>query len=365
MRKYPGLPTSEWPAGEWAALQSRVSPRSRREANYQGANQSAKQLARLKTEYGCCLAWLKEQGPIDPSLSAAQRWPSTGVERFVDAMKARGYQLPSIRLRLLGLRTVLYRLVPGADLKHLVDEIKLLPKAAPAVPAVVLRVSTADLVKFGITIMEETYYAVDAVSSARFRTGLQIAQLALRPWRATAFSNIMMGKHLQKTADGWRLVAPKTQGRFKRDASGAYPRRLLKYLKRYLEHHRRILCDGGDGGNALWVLAKGKPFSPGMLHHYLTNATSARFESDPISPHPFRKCLTTTVAINNPAAIAVAPVVLGHQPTINEAWYNMAGSVSAFGRCMMPSRPSCAMRAARLRRQTGRPGRSSWACPQT
>jgi hypothetical protein len=47
-----------------------------------------------------------------------------------------------------------------------------LPRAAPAVPAVVLRVSTADLVTFGIAIMEETYYAVDAVSSGRFRTGL-------------------------------------------------------------------------------------------------------------------------------------------------------------------------------------------------
>ena len=362
MRKYPGLPTSEWPSGEWARLQSHVSSRSRREANYQSADQSAKQLARLRKEYGCCLAWLREQGPIDFSLSAAQRWSAIVVEFFVEAMKARGYQLCTIRSRLISLKSVLSRLVPGADLQHLLDEIKLLPRAAPAVPAVVLRVSTADLVKLGIAIMEETYDAVDAVSSGRFRTGLQIAQLALRPWRATAFSNIMIGEHLRKTADGWRLVAPQSQSRFKRDASGAYPRRLLRYLTRYLEHHRKILCSGGDGGHALWVLARGKPFSSGMLHYYLTNATSAEF-GDPISPHPFRKCLATTVAISNPSKMIIASTALGHQSTINEAWYNMAGSVSAFA--LLHDAIEAELRDERARRRLchrpSRPGRPSWA----
>ena len=330
MKKYFGLPTGEWPPGEWAALQSRISSRSRRDANYQTGIQSAKQLARLKSGYGCCLAWLREQGPIDASISAAQRWPAPVVERLVDDMKVRGYRTGSIRSRLETLKGVLSRLDLGAALQHLSDEINLLPVTTPAVPTVVLRVSTADLVSFGVEMMEKTYFAIDPPSAVHFRTGLQIAHLALRPWRADAFSNILIGEHLKKTASGWRLVAPRAQTRIKKNASGDYPRRLLKYLTRYLEHHREILRKGGNGGSMLWLIPEGMPFSKGLLHYYLTKATRNRF-GDAIYPHAFRKCLTTTIAIDNPAAIAIVPTALGHGHRTNEEWYNMAGSMSAFG----------------------------------
>jgi hypothetical protein len=244
-------------------------------------------------------------------------------------MKVRGYRPSSIRSRLQILKRVLARLDPGADVKHLTDEINLLPDTTPAVPAVVLRVSTAVLVRIGIEMMEETYNATDPQSAVHFRTGLQIAHLALRPWRADAFSNIQFGEHLKKTANGWRLVAPKAQTHIKKNASGDYPRRLLKYLTRYLEHHRDILCKGGSGGSALWVIPGGKPFSRGLLHYYLTKATKERF-GDAIYPHAFRKCLTTTIAIDNPAAIDIVPTALGHGPRINEKSYNMASSISAF-----------------------------------
>ncbi len=329
MKKYPGLPTRDWPPGEWAALQSRVSSRSRRDPNYKRDGQSTKHLARLKSGYGCCLAWIREYGPIVGGVNAAERWPAAVVERLVEDMKLRGYRLRSIRGRLIDLQSVLRRLDPGADLRHLSDEIQLLPKATPALPAIVLRVSTADLVKFGIEIMDATYEADDLASSVCFRTGLQICQLALRPWRADAFSRIQIGQQLWKTENGWRLEAPQTDTKIKRNASGDYPERLLKYLTRYLEHHRKKLCEGGSGGTALWVIPTGKPFSKGLLHHFLTKATRARFE-EAVYPHAFRKCLTTTIAIENSAAIAIAATACGHSLGINEAYYNMASSVSAF-----------------------------------
>jgi hypothetical protein len=99
-----------------------------------------------------------------------------------------------------------------------------------------------------------------------------------------------------------------------------------------------------------------------MLHHYLTKATSARF-GDPVYPHAFRKCLATTVAISNPSAIAIAATALGHRPTTNEAWYNMAGSVSAFG--LLNDAIEAELRNARsrsrLRRRPSRLGHPSWA----
>ncbi len=329
MKKYRGLPTNEWPPGEWAALASRISSRSRRDPNYHSGTQSAKQLARLTSGYGCCLAWLRDQGRIDVTLSAVQRWPAPVVERLVDDMKVRKYRPGSIRVRLETLKGVLSRLVHGADLRHITNEIDLLPNTTPALPAVLLRVSTADLVRLGVDMMEEAYCATDVESAVHFRTGLQIAQLALRPWRAGSFSNIQIGEHLKKTTTGWRLVAPKEQGRIKRDASCDYPQRLLKYLVRYLGHHRETLCKGGNGGSALWVISTGKPFSKGLLHYYLTKATRQRF-GDAIYPHAFRKCLTTTIAIDNPAAIGIVPTALGHSQKVNEEWYAMASAFSAF-----------------------------------
>lgn len=329
MKKRRGLQMNEWPAGEWPTLQSRISSRRRRDPHYQSKPQSRSQLARLQSHYGCCLAWLREHGLLDGFESAAQRWPPHVVARLVDDMKTKGYKLGSIRSRLEALKSVLSRLDPGASLKALTDEIQVLPPSPPALPPIVLRVTTADLVSFGIEIMDETYYGRNVASALRFRTGLQISHLALRTWRADAFSNIQIGEHLRKTADGWRLVAPKTQGRIKRDANGDYPQRLLNYLARYLEHHRKILCQGGNGGSALWVTEGGGRFSKGLLHHFITRATRARF-GEAIYPHAFRKCLTTTIAIENPARIHIASVTLGHGDKVNEDSYNMAGSVSAF-----------------------------------
>lgn len=329
MKKYRGLPTSQWPPSEWAALQARLSSRSRRDPNYRHDGDTAKLLVRLRSAYGCCLAWLQQQSPIDAGLTAAQRWPEHTIVRLVKDMHDRGYQPASTRARLECLRSVLARLDPGANLLHLTDEIDLLPRTAPRVPPAVLHVSTADLVKFGTAIMDDTYDADDLASSQKFRTGLQIAHLALRPWRAEAFSNIQIGSHLIRSGHGWRLVAPKAGSRLKRNASGDYPRRLLKYLERYLDHHRTVICGGAAGGNALWVIPNGRPFSKGLLHHYLTRATREHF-GDALYPHAFRKCLTTTIAIDRPWMIHITPTALGHGPKVNEHWYNMAGFVSAF-----------------------------------
>ncbi len=330
-RKYScGLPTSEWPPGEWAAINSRGPTRSRRSADYKSDDASAKELKQLRSDYGWCLALLKEQGPIALDVSAARRWSPFTVSKLISKMTERGYSSGSIRVRLNSLRKVLSKIDPTVDLSHITEEIQFQPRAKPAVPAAVLRVTTAMLVEYGIELMDATFDAEDEASATTFMTGLQIALLALRSWRAEVFSSIQISVHLKTISGGWRLVAPLSQSRFKKEASGPFPARLVGYLNRYLAHHHGILSRGAcRPGAALWIGPNGGRFSKALLHSRLTATTRKKF-GDAIYPHAFRKCLTTTIAIESPAKIHAVSTALGHGPMINEYWYNMAGTVSAF-----------------------------------
>jgi integrase/recombinase XerD len=80
--------------------------------------------------------------------------------------------------------------------------------------------------------------------------------------------------------------------------------------------------------DALWISADGGQLNSEAISKRIVKLT--RRSGPSVSPHLFRSCAATTIAIDAPEAVHVVPAVLGHAgPEVSERYYNLAGSVDA------------------------------------
>ena len=116
-----------------------------------------------------------------------------------------------------------------------------------------------------------------------------------------------------------------------------WPEALAPMLEAYLAHHRPVLTASagrwkGPVGDALWVSADGSPMTEMALYDRIVARTRAAF-GRPVNPHLFRDCAATSVAIEDPAHVGMAPRLLGHRSAVTtERHYNQAQAVEAAAR---------------------------------
>ena len=65
-------------------------------------------------------------------------------------------------------------------------------------------------------------------------------------------------------------------------------------------------------GNALWVSSDGSPMEPRALYDIIVARTAEAYGT-PISPHLFRDCASTSIAIEDPEHVRIASQILGHR----------------------------------------------------
>jgi integrase/recombinase XerD len=99
-------------------------------------------------------------------------------------------------------------------------------------------------------------------------------------------------------------------------------------MKDYLEVHRRIIADGRYDGDALWVSARSQPQSAITIRHQLCKWTEEAFGL-PITPHLFRDCAATSLAVHSPEEVQIAHLILGNTYAVMQKHYNLARVVEA------------------------------------
>jgi hypothetical protein len=80
--------------------------------------------------------------------------------------------------------------------------------------------------------------------------------------------------------------------------------------KRTSSHHRPILAHGSRA-TALWVGGAGQALAEHTIRQTIIGRTQAVLGVS-ISPHLFRDCAATTLAIEDPAHVGAATTILGH-----------------------------------------------------
>lgn len=227
---------------------------------------------------------------------------------------------------------------PDRDRSHLARaERSLSWRAIPSKDKSSRVVPTNDLVQLGETLMSSAQPVARGdprMPLTQYRDGLAIALLAIRPLRIRAFSSLQLGANLIRVNEVWKIVVPPELSKTKRHLEFNFPDRLLPALAHYLDTIRPALVNlcgrwHSEPGRSLWISSDGSPLKPKALGEAISRRTSEAF-GHPISPHLFRDCAATTLALESPEDVRLATPLLGHtSPKMTEKHYNQARQIDA------------------------------------
>jgi integrase/recombinase XerD len=168
----------------------------------------------------------------------------------------------------------------------------------------------------------------EVVDGVAFRDGLMIGLLARRPLRRRTFSLIRLNRHLRRIGDEWRMIFEGAETKSGRLVAVSIPKWIVPFLERYLREVRPMFS-GATQHDGLWASTKGGPLTGNAIGRIITDRTRAAFGHS-VSPHLFRSCAATTIAILDPGRIGVARDLLGHVSlATTHAHYNKAASIEA------------------------------------
>jgi integrase/recombinase XerD len=201
-----------------------------------------------------------------------------------------------------------------------------------------------DLMALGERLMDEAEASSERSArrrAIRYRDGLMIALLAYRPIRRRNLAMMQLGRHLMKVSGCWRIVFAAEETKTRVPYEAPLPAALGPRLERYLDVHRPVLLRGepADGNrdpppihadlDAVWVSEDGIQLEYEAVAYQIVFRTQREFGSS-VSPHMFRDCAATAVAIDNPKHIGDASLILGHAGhRTTEKHYNHARSLEA------------------------------------
>jgi hypothetical protein len=126
------------------------------------------------------------------------------------------------------------------------------------------------------------------------------------------------------------------------------PAVVTPWLESYLVEHRMTLLrrgplpaqtgDEASGPSYLWLSKEGQPMAPQAFRKLVRNHTAACF-GRPLTPHLFRDCAVTSIAIADPSRVGIASLLLVHRsPETAIRDYNQARVPEAAMR-MLEARP--------------------------
>jgi hypothetical protein len=328
-----------------------VEPRGLFESGGAGANWSEASRFKAARGYGYWLSWLATRGLCDPYLGPADRVSRERVAAYIaEITPARAPFTVLCRIR--ELYDALRVMAPEADWDWLAQLNRALGAQGRPVRDKLLRLRPiGELAALGERFMDEADSAAEWPARRRavlFRDALMIALLAYRPVRLKNFAMMRLGRHLVKVSGSWQILfaAHETKTHVRYEAT--VPSAPAPRLERYLDIYRPVLLCGKrvrDAANEMLVSERETPIHPGLeavwvseigtqieqaaLGCRIIKHTRAAFGRS-VSPHLFRDCAATSIAVDNPKHIGDASLVLGHAGhRMTEKHYNHARSLEA------------------------------------
>jgi len=198
-------------------------------------------------------------------------------------------------------------------------------------------VSSGDLVRLGLNLMSGIdVSAANRTDLVTYRDGLMIAMLAARPIRRAELLALRIGENISRTGGVYSVYLNKERRKTKRPIDFSYPAYLSEFIDSYVESVLPRLRVSKTPTlltrNAFWVSREGSPLSQGVVSCRLS-ALTKRYLGRDVSPHLFRHCVGTSIAILAPMDVGIIRDVLGHTShRTGEKYYNLAKQASAMRR---------------------------------
>ena len=287
---------------------------------------------KVASSYGRYLTFAALRGQIDPCGAPADLLDRDLLRAFIAELEQ---QVAPVTLgqRLTDLHEAFRVMAPEADLEFLRKAAR--RKAALARPSrnkASKIVHPRQILELGIQLMDKAEaFPESAIKRAcRYRDGLLLAVVAVRPIRLGNLASICEDRHLIHDRRSYRLQFEGNETKNHRPIDRWLPAELTPYVDRYLSLHRPVLLNGRQD-DALWISYQGGRLGERSIYELVCDMTEAKFGVR-INPHLIRDCYVTTIAWFDPKHIRAASAVLAHfDPHTAERSYNQADMVSALG----------------------------------
>jgi len=337
-------PIKDWPDQDRRLWERGVEPVDLFEGGGAGAHWSATCRSKTARGYTYWLLWLSARHHLDPDMSPADRVTRERVAAYVEELSA--VLAPySVLARVQELSDALRVIAPEWDRNWLRQLYRNLRTTVHPARDKFSRLKPIDeLTALGERLMKEADSASDWSARRRavaYRDGLMISLLTYRPVRLKNLAMMRFGHHLVKVSGTWQILFAAEETKSHAPYEAVLPSALIPKLERYLDVHRPVLMRGEltrgraktpaahPEHDALWVSDVGTQLEAKALAARIAGHTEAAFGQS-VSPHLFRDCAATSIAIDNPKHIGDASLVLGHAGhTMTEKHYNHARSLEA------------------------------------
>lgn len=293
-------------------------------------------LRNVEQGVGLYLAYLQSQGVFDPEKPLVAYVDKARVQAFLDLYapcRADGTVAGALR----GIAYYLRATVPPDGLPWLTKLAhRRANSAKPARPKPPRMASAAALLELGFRLMEAGLdeMAQDEREGAElFRNGLMIAALIARPTlRLKNFSSLRLGHTFFKVHAGYQARIPRSQTKKKNYIIFRYPPWLTEPFELYLDEIRPKLPWRSleDDEGWLWIGRKGAhALRPTSVTSVISGTTQLHL-GRAVSPHLFRDCGATDIALLAPEDVGITKDVLGHKTLASsQKFYNQACSFKA------------------------------------
>jgi integrase/recombinase XerD len=308
------LPFRDWPKADQAMWRAAIAEGDILDGAGPCAFWAPNTRNNVRKTYGMWLQWLANGDDLDLVDDPMTRITPDRVADFVADLQDR-VASSTVFTYTLNLLMLAQRVAPEHDWSWLTGlKNRLHARVTPARDKTSKIRSSDDLFDLGIHLMDtadgHTCRYNPVAAETRYRDGLMIALLAARPIRLANLANLEIGQHVIRVDNTYWLILEAKEVKNRKHIEVPLPEALTEYVDEYLKRYRPRLL-GSAKTNQLWISSQGRPLSQGVIRYHVKRLTEEAFGQS-ISPHLFRDCAATSVAIRDPKHVRIAAGILGH-----------------------------------------------------
>lgn len=334
---FPPLPVDEWPDRDqylWCEAKQSAGPFD--DDDGFAASWRPPTIKGCERGYGVWLGWLATNGILNPDLHPCDRITKDRIRAFVLEYRVGRAEL-TVAATIRNLAYVLRACAPPHGVEWLTKLAhRMMNRAKPSRPKLprMARVTDVDLLaehlmSAGLQQMRKGQRSGAVV----YRDGLMIGLLINRALRRLNFGSLRLGYNFIIDDFGMRMIFPPEETKKGVPLDWSVPERLEPAVLTYLEEVRPALLKHGiDDEGWFWIGRRGRRMPDNDISIRVTKATRKHLGRD-LSPHLFRDCVATEIALERPELIGISKHLLGHKLLASsQKYYNQATSLTAFAR---------------------------------
>jgi integrase/recombinase XerD len=302
-----------------------------------GAHLRPRTVRTLRYGYARWLSWISAEIPSALSDDPQHRVTPERIKSYTLAL-GKTMKPSSVATYVAWLLQVCCHMAPEMDWSWLKEVKNRLEATAPKRPYRAMPLDSVSLQDQGLKLMDEAetmFHQLDLADQKQvrttaelFRDGLIIALLALTGLRRRNFQSLTLDHSIFRVGQVWAISIEASESKTKVPIDTVLPDSIGSKISCYVDHYRPMF-PGAASHQGLWCAWTGRRLTDDAIYRLFKNRI-AQLTGHDLTLHDARRIIATSIAIYDPANVAVASQALGHvNERVTQAHYNLARGIEA------------------------------------